>query len=484
MRAEEYAEYDALGLAELVRNHEVSPLELVECAIEAHSLVGDAVNAVVAMHPEAAMHPAETETEPGSDLTGPFAGVPYLVKDLFHGAAGLPCGNGSRLSPDWKVSRSSQIVDRAAMAGLRVVGRSTTSEFGVMGTTETLAEGITSSPWSASHMAGGSSGGAAAAVGAGIVPFALASDGGGSIRIPASACGVVGLKPSRARVPWGLRSKEPLLGWAVQFAVARTVRDTAALLDALSGPTPGDIEGMPRNDSSFLSALSSSPTTPLRIAWWTDPWSGHEPDPEVTTATLETVALLESLGHRMENATPRFDWDSYLTAMTDVWTCTTAQTIDGFARSLGRPVDSSTLEGATLQMVEHGREVTALQLLSAIDAEMVLTAVMNAFFAEYDVLLTPTLAAPPPRVGFYDPTAPTPPRETFATWSRWECFLPVFNTTGLPAISLPLHMSDAGLPLGMQFVAGIGREGTLLRLAGQLEAALPWRERRPTAFPR
>lgn len=476
MRAEEYAEFDALGLAELVRTREVTPGDLVESALEAQSLVGESVNAVVAMHPEADEH--------GHDLTGPLAGVPYLVKDLFHGAAGLPCGNGSRLAPDWKVSRPSQIVDRATRAGLRVIGRSTTSEFGVMGTTETLAEGITSSPWSASHMAGGSSGGAAAAVGAGIVPVALASDGGGSIRIPASACGVVGLKPSRGRVPWGLRSKEPLLGWAVQFAVSRTVRDTAALLDALSGPTPGDAEGMPVSASPFLSALESPPANPLRIAWWTEPWSGHEPDPEVTAATMATVTLLEALGHRMENATPRFDWDSYLTAMTDVWTSTTAQTVDGFARSLGRPVDTSTLEGATLQMVEHGREVTALQLLSAIDLEMMLTATVGAFFSEYDVLLTPTLAAVPPRVGFYDPLAPTPPRETFATWSRWECFLPVFNTTGMPALSLPLHMSADGLPLGMQFVAGIGREETLLRLAGQLEEALPWRECRPPAFPR
>ncbi len=475
MRAEEYAEHDALGLADLVRRGEVSPGELVECALAAHEQVDGVVNSVVAMHPDRARDDV--------DLTGPLAGVPYLVKDLFHGAVGLPCGNGSRLSADWRVARSSQIVERAAAAGMRVVGRSTTSEFGVMGTTETIAQGITSSPWSPQHMAGGSSGGAAASVGAGIVPVALASDGGGSIRIPASACGVVGLKPSRGRVPWGLRSKEPLLGWAVQFAVSRTVRDTAAMLDALGGPTPGDPEGMPRPATSFLASLDAPPPA-LRVAWWTDPWSGHAPDPDVTSATQRTAELLVDLGHRVEQASPRFDWDPYLTAMTDVWASTTAHTIDGFAAALDRPVSADTLEGATLQMVEHGRQVTAAQLLSAIDAEMILTSAMNAFFREYDVLLTPTLAAVPPRVGLYDPVAPTPPRETLATWSRWECFLPVFNTTGLPAISLPLHMSEGGLPLGMQFVAAIGREGTLLRLAGQLEEALPWRDRRPAAFPR
>lgn len=478
MLVEDYAACDALDLASRVHRGEATPQELASCAVSAHDQVNDRVNAVVAMHvPEESDGIARSTAH----ARAPLAGVPLLVKDLFHGRAGWDCGNGSRLSEGWVSPHEGEILRRCIAAGLVPVGRSTTSEFGVMGTTETLAQGVTASPWSTERMAGGSSGGAAAAVGAGIVPVALASDGGGSIRIPASACGVVGLKPSRGRVPWGLRAKEPLIGWAVQFAVSRTVRDTAALLDALSGPIPHDGEGLAQETTSFLADLDTPPA-PLRIAFWTDPWSGHDPDPAVTEATEATAAVLEDLGHRVERGSPAFSWDSYLTAMTDVWSCTTAHTIDGFAQMLGRPVDSSTVEGATLEMVEYGRAVSATRLLSAIDVEMGLTLTMNSFFAEHDVLLTPTLGAVPARVGTYDPVALTPPRETFATWSRWECFLPVFNTTGQPAISLPLQWTDEGLPIGMQFVAGHGRERTLLTLARALEQAIPWSGRRPPTY--
>jgi len=404
-----------------------------------------------------------------------------MVKDLFHGQAGLPCGNGSRLSDGWTVPQRTQIYARAVAAGMTSIGRTTTSEFGIMGTTETVAQGITRSPWSSNHMAGGSSGGAGAVVGAGVVPVALASDGGGSIRIPASASGVVGLKPSRGRVPWGLHLKEPLLGWAVQFAMTRSVRDAALLLDVLGGPTPGDHEGVPRPAVPFAQSAAAA-ITPLRIAWWSHPWSGHEPDPVVTEATAATAALLESLGHHVEVATPEFSWEAYLQAMTDVWASTNAHTIDGLASALGREVNADSVEGATLAMVEYGRRVSALQLLNAIDVETALTYLMTEFFSRYDVLLTPTLGALLPAVGHYDPLAPTDPRDTFAMWSRWESFLPVFNTTGQPAISLPLHQSPNGLPIGMQLVGGLGAEATLLALSAQLEQALPWAERRPPAY--
>jgi amidase len=472
MHLDEYAQYDATGLSELVRNGEVTPAELQQCALDGHDLVKDLTNAVVGLHPQ------ESAT---LRSTGPLAGVPMMVKDLFHGMAGLPCGNGSRLSEGWTVPQATQIYSRSTAAGMTSIGRTTTSEFGIMGTTETIVQGATRSPWSPQHMAGGSSGGAGAVVGSGVVPVALASDGGGSIRIPAAASGVVGLKPSRGRVPWGLHLKEPLLGWAVQFAMTRTVRDAALLLDVLGGPTPGDHEGVPRPAVPFAQAGSSA-ITPLRIAWWSHPWSGHEPDPVITEATAATAAVLESLGHHVEVATPEFSWDAYLQAMTDVWASTNAHTIDGLAAALGREVNADTVEGATLAMVEYGRQVSALQLLKAIDVETSLTYLMTEFFGRYDVLLTPTLGAQLPEVGHYDPVAFTDPRDTFATWSRWESFLPVFNTTGQPAISLPLHQSPEGLPIGMQLVGGLGQEAMLLALSAQLEQALPWAQRRPPAF--
>lgn len=472
MRLDEYARYDAIGLSQLVAAGEVTPAELQDLAIAAHEQVHPLINAVVDVHPR---DPADLPAQ------GPLAGVPTMVKDLFHGQAGLPCGNGSRMSAGWTVPHSTQIYARAAAAGLASIGRTTTSEFGILGTTETLAQGATRTPWSVDHMAGGSSGGAGAVVGAGVVPVALASDGGGSIRIPAAACGVVGLKPSRGRVPWGLHLKEPLLGWAVQFACTRTVRDAALLLDVLGGPTPGDHEGVARPGIPFADSLLP-PARPLRIAWWSHPWSGDAPDPEVTEATAATAALLEGLGHHVVADSPAFSWEAYLQAMTDVWASTNAHTIDGLAAAIGREVSEDTVERSTLAMVEYGRRVSALQLLNAIDVETGLTYLMTEFFSRYDVLLTPTLGALLPPIGHYDPEAWIEPREMFATWSRWESFLPVFNTTGQPAISLPLHQSSGGLPIGMQLVAGPGEEALLLSLSAQLEQALPWAGRRPPAY--
>ena len=472
MRVDEYVRHDAVGLSELVAQAEVTPADLQRCALEAIDAVQPQVNAVVATHP----HDEDALPE-----GGPLRGVPTLVKDLFHGQVGLPCGNGSRLQPDWTVPSRSLLFSRVEAAGLVSVGRSTTSEFGIMGTTETLACGATSSPVAPGRIAGGSSGGAAAAVGSGMVPVALASDGGGSIRIPAAACGTVGLKPSRGRVPWGLRQREPLLGWAVQFAVTRSVRDTALLLDLLSGPAPYDAEGLPRHPTPFADTATGG-AEPLRIAWTADPWSGHDADPVVAAATEATARQLEALGHEVEQATPTFDWDTYLQAMGDVWAATNAYSIDGFAKAIGAETSDQTLEGTTLAMVEHGRTITAGRLERAMDVEAALTVLMAGFFAEHDVLLTPTLGGLLPELGHYDQTAGKGLHDTFAEWSKWECFLPVFNTTGLPAISLPLHVSDDGLPIGMQLVSGFGREDVLLRLAADLEQALPWRDRVPPVW--
>jgi amidase len=472
----EYSSYDATGLADLVRRREVRVDELATCTIAAVEAVNETLNAVVEAF--ASRAEALAETPAGEVPGGPFGGVPTMLKDLFHGEAGSLCENGSRLSAGWIAQSDSEFTKRIRSSGLVNLGRTTTSEFGVMGTTETLAAGPTCTPWSADHMAGGSSGGAAAAVAAGIVPVGSASDGGGSIRIPAGACGVVGLKPSRGRVTWAPYAGEALAGWAVHFMVSRSVRDTAALLDCLSGPAPGDPFVIAPPSRPFSDEVGA-PVEQLRIGWCSAPWSGDEADPEVAGATAATAALLGNLGHVAEEARPALSWEPFLQAMTDVWAADLANTIDGFAAVLGREPNAETLEGTTLQALEYGRHVSGLDLFRAADRVNMAARVMGAYFGDHDVLLTPTLGRLPAKLGMYDPKARTELREVFATWAPWESFLPVFNATGLPAISLPLHQSAGGLPIGMQLVGPFGSEALLLRLAAQLEEALPWAGRRP-----
>ena len=473
MRLDEYASYDGLGLAALVRSGEVESSEIVSLALDAIAAVDPVLGAVVQSYPER-VEQAASRTVTG----GPFEGVPTILKDLFHGETGWECGNGSRLYPQWRIPGQDEFTARLHRGGLVPMARSTTSEFGLLGTTETLAAGRTCSPWDRSVMAGGSSGGAGAVVGAGIVPIAGASDGGGSIRIPASACGVVGLKPSRGRIPWGPDVGEVLLGWAVHFVTTRTVRDTAAALDLLAGPMPGDPFEIAPPSGSFLSEVGA-PVQRLRVAYWTQPWSGLPVDPEVAAATEKTAELLAELGHEVTQDSPAFDWPRFMQAMTDVWAVTNAHTIDGFASAFSRPLDDSTLEGPTLALIEHGRRISGNRLLECLDVVNTISRAMGRFFAAHDVLLTPTLAALPSPLGRYDPRAATPPWELFTGWSDLEAFLPVFNATGHPAISLPLHQSHGGLPIGMHMVGRFGSEALLLRLAASLEEALPWSGRIP-----
>ena len=474
MNLEEYSGYDATGLADLVRRKEVTAGELAACVMAGVEAVNGTLNAVV----EAFGSRAEALAAGGTGPLGPLGGVPTMLKDLFHGEAGTPCENGSRLSSGWAARSDSEFTVRLRASGLVNLGRTTTSEFGLMGTTETLVAGATCSPWSAGHMAGGSSGGAAAAVGAGIIPVGSASDGGGSIRIPASACGVVGLKPSRGRVTWAPQVAEALGGWAVHFMVSRTVRDTASLLDCLSGPAAGDPFVIEPPARPYFAEVGA-PVERLRIGWCTAPWSGDCGDAEVAAATEATAELLAGLGHEVSNDSPAFTWDPFLQTMTDVWAADLANTIDGFAPVLGREPNADTLEGSTLEALDYGRRVSGVHILHAGDRVNILSRLMGDYFASHDVLLTPTLGRLVAPLGMYDPTARIELRELFATWAPWESFLPVFNATGLPAISLPLHWSASGLPIGMQFVSSFGNESLLLRLASQLEEALPWAGRRP-----
>jgi len=470
MRLDEYAAHDALGLAYLVRNGDVTPAELSELAVAAIDQVDGELNAVAGTYPDAV-------ESAGDAASGPFHGVPTLLKDLFHGDRGRPTEAGSCMAAGWVARYQSEIVARLRGAGMVPVGRSTTSEFGIMGTTETIAEGPTCSPWSRDHMAGGSSGGAGGVVGAGIVPVATGSDGGGSIRIPASACGVVGLKPSRGRVSWA-PAGEPLLGWAVHFVLSRTVRDTAAFLDLLSPPAPGDPAVAPPPQRPFAHEVGADPGR-LRIGFAYEPWSGAQVVDEVRAACEETATVLAGLGHEVVPARPEFSWEQFLDAMTVIWSSTTAATIDGFAQASGREPGPETLELPTLSMLEFGRAVTSGQLLGAIEAAAFIGRQLGAFFADHDVLLTPTLGALPAPQGVYRADQPLEPKELFASWAHLESFLPVFNAGGQPAISLPLHMSDGGLPIGMQLGGPLGAEAVLLQVASQLEQALPWAGRVP-----
>ncbi len=477
MRLDEFASYDATGLAELVRAKAVDPSELARCVVEGVDRIDPTLGAVVEVFRDRVSQPLPMAY--GDPDSVPFAGVPTMLKDLFHGEIGVECGNGSRLGEGWVTRATSEFTTRLAETGLVNMGRTTTSEFGILGTTETLAAGRTCSPWSAAHMAGGSSGGAAAVVGAGIVPVAAASDGGGSIRIPASACGVVGLKPSRGRIPWGPHIAEALMGWAARFMVSRSVRDSAALLDALSHPAAGDPFVIATPDRPFADEVGA-PVEQLRIGVATRPWSGHEADPEVTAATRATAALLADLGHHVDETEDLLDWEPFLGAMTDLWAADAAHTVDDFALAVDRPVDATTVEGSTLAAVVHGRAVTALRLMDALGEANQAARRMGRYFTAHDVLLTPTLGRLPAPLGMYDPAEPMELRDVFSSWAPWESFLPVFNATGQPAISLPLHQSREGLPIGMQLVGAVGTESLLLRLAAQLEQALPWSDRIPT----
>lgn len=472
MELTEYASYDATGLAELVADKQVHPRDLAACAMAGVEKLNGTLGAVVEAFADRAA--ALDDSVPA----GPFGGVPTMVKDLYHGEAGVVCENGSRLAKGWVVPADSEFSMRIRRSGLINLGRTASSEFGIMGTTETLAAGRTCSPWSQNHMAGGSSGGAASVVGAGIVPVASASDGGGSIRIPASSCGVVGLKPSRGRVTWGPDIAEALLGWAVHFMVTRSVRDTALLLDALSDPGSGDPFVIQRPDRPFAEEVGA-PVSALRIAFCSTPWSGQGADAEIAHATEATARALADLGHHVEAAAPTFEWEPFLQATTDIWAADNAHTIDAFSAAVGREPNVDTLEGPTLAALNYGRTVTAAQLMNAFDQANVVARNMGWFFSQHDVLLTPTLGRLPAKLGVYDPTADVPLADIFNTWSPLESFLPAFNATGQPAISLPLHMSKDGLPIGMQLVGAFGAESLLLRLAAQLEQTMPWRGRVP-----
>jgi amidase len=469
---------DALGQAEVVRTGRASPLELVDAAIERIEKLDPAVNAVIHRRFERARDEARGELPDGS-----FRGVPILIKDL-DAVAGEPLHYGTRFLRDagYTAQHDAEFVRRLKRAGFVILGKTSTPEFALMITTEPLATGPTRNPWNLDRSTGGSSGGAAAAVAAGMVPVAHASDGGGSIRIPASECGLVGLKPTRARISMAPDGE----GWAgasTEGAVARTVRDSAAVLDVMSGGAPGDPYPAPPLPRPLSAEVGADPGM-LRIGVLAAPPFAEIPaDAEVSAAVRATADLLAGLGHSVE--------DSYPAAMYDpdfgphygtITSCSVTAEIARWGELLGAPVDESRLEGMTQLSLQHGRMrtgadyVIALQWMHGFSRRVAQWwAPVDGGGAGFDLLLCPVLNGPPPPIGWFSDMA--------TCYDRIGALLHYtaqFNITGQPGISLPLHTFADGMPLGVQLVAGYGREDVLVRVAAQLEQASPWADRRPS----
>jgi amidase len=473
-RFADYDRYDALGLAELIRLGHVSAAEVLEEAIARAEAVNERLNAVVIKDYEAARRRAG-EALPDS----PLAGVPFLIKDITY-QRGLPCTFGSRLFADNVPDHDAEIVARYRRAGLVLFGRTNTPEFGLNVTTEPALYGKCRNPWNLEHTTGGSSGGAGAAVGARVLPVAHATDGGGSIRIPAACCGLVGLKPTRARNPQGPDVGEGWSGMSTQHVVSRSVRDSAAFLDATQGPALGDPYCAPPVSGSYLDQHSQSPGR-LRIALDTAALTGMPTDPVCIAAVESAARLCESLGHIVEEASAEFDRQAFRVATAVAISASIANQIDARLAELGRALRDGDIEPNSRATVEYGRTQAAAQLAAAVQTIHRTGRRVAEFHQRYDVMLTPTLVSPPVPLGWLDTV--NLDRATFGErFARFWGFTNLQNATGQPAISLPLYWSDAGLPIGVQFVGRFGDDLLLLQLAAQLEQARPWADRRPVVI--
>jgi len=468
---------DATAQAELVRSGEVGPTELVDAALARIAAVNPALNAVI--HDRSAEARAEA-VAPLPD--GPFRGVPLLVKDLDGNVAGTPTHLGNRLLRNLghTVATDSHLIAALRRAGFVVVGKTNTPEFGLLPTTEPLAYGPTRNPWDTTRSPGGSSGGSAAAVASGMVPVAHAGDGGGSIRTPAGHCGLVGLKPARGRTSVGPERGEVWSGLVARHVLTRSVRDCAAILDAVCGPMPGDPYAAPPPTRPFASEVGADPGR-LRIGLRTEAPGGLAAvDPVCVAAAEDAARMLESLGHHVEPAGPAtLDEPGLLEAFTTILITGVVHDLDELAGIAGRPVTADDVEPLTWAQYEMGRAVTAGQYVAALDlAHRWSRGVVGWWQEGFDLLLTPTSAEPAPVLGdvFGPPEAPFRALERAVPFAA---FVAPFNVTGQPALSLPGFWTEAGLPVGMQLVADQYREDVLLRVAAQVEVARPWADRRP-----
>ena len=473
--AEAYDRHDALGLAQLVRRGEVTPTELLDEALRRVDERDGPINAVVG----SLEHRARAAIAAGLPA-GPFAGVPFLLKDLNTDVEGEVCTEGSRFFADRRAAVTSELVLRYDRAGLVTFGRTNSPERGLSPTTEPVLHGPTRNPWNHDHSAGGSSGGAGAAVAAGILPMAHATDGGGSIRIPASACGLFGLKPTRGRTPIGPPRGEGWNGMSIAHAVSWSVRDSAALLDATAGSSVGEPYSAPARRGSYLADVTTPPGR-LRIGLTTTARPGTPVHADCVAATERAAALCEQLGHDVVPVDLPIDWSLVAKVQGTIVGANVGAAIRARAAELGREPTDDDLEPMALSQYRRAAEATVMEYADAQQAMQVLGRTLGAFYETVDAVLAPGLVEPPPPIG----TLAGPP-DRIAEWGPrvggYTGILGLSNITGQPAASLPLHRTADGLPVGVQLIGRFGDEHTLFRLAGQLEVASPWWGHRPPSW--
>jgi amidase len=493
MRFSEYDQYDGLGLAELVRNKDIAAAELVEEAIARIEAVNPKLNAVICKLYDQARRQVAAMT--GEEI---FAGVPFLVKDLMADVAGVPTRKGCRFLRNYTPDHDNEIVARYRKAGVMIVGKTNAPEFGQIPVTEPELFGPTYNPWDTARTPGGSSGGSAAAVAAGIVPMAHGNDGGGSIRIPASCCGLFGLKPSRGRMPFGPDASDPWQGLASDHVITRSVRDSAAMLDATAGPDIGAPYLLPNPAMTFLEAAGTPPKK-LKIAFTAHSLLQTDVDPECIRGVTAAADLLRDLGHEVEEAAPEINGDAFMEDFITMVCGETAADIAEAEKITGRRAAWRDFEPGTWATCLMGRQFSAADFSAAVRRLKLTGRVVGRFFENYDIFMTPTLGKPPLHIGELQPVGIEGMAmkllgrlnagrimhlmrnidESAEKIFTFIPFTPVFNATGHPAMSLPLHWTGSGLPVGIQFVGRFADETTLFQLAGQLEKARPWFDKRP-----
>lgn len=506
MHFDDYVAHDGLGLAALVQRGELRATELLDLALQRLKAVNPQLNAVVRRRDDAARREAEAidAARAAGRLQGmPFAGVPFLVKDLLATLAGEPTGCGTARLQQLAMPADSTLVQRFRAAGLVIAGRSNTPELGLTPYTEPRVHGPARNPWRLTHMPGGSSGGSAAAVAAGIVPLASGGDGGGSIRIPASSCGLFGFKPSRGATPTGPSLGLLWSGLAIEHVLTRSVRDSAAALDATAAPEAGAPHAGPHwasgpPASTLLEAVARPPGR-LRIALCTQPLLGRNVQPACVAAAQDAAALLTALGHQVDEAVPPVDRAAVEQAFVTLIAAEAAADLQWIGQATGAPVRPAEVEPATAALALIGRSTPAAELAAAQRLLQGVARGLVGFFTQHDVLLTPTLGSPPQPIGAQQPSAAEQRllRAVTALGAGWLLRLPaaiqplldktfdtipftaLFNITGQPAMSVPLHWSADGLPVGVQLAGRFGEDALLFSLAGQLEQARPWFHRRP-----
>jgi amidase len=494
----EYDQFDGIGLAELIRTGKITRLEVCEEAIRRAENLNPGLNAIITKTYDLAR-----ETAVNLDSDAPFSGVPFLLKDAHHALRGVPMSCGSALLKNHVPQYDAEIVIRFKKAGVVILGKTNTPEFKLAYVTEPKAFGPTRNPWNPDHSCGGSSGGSAAAVAAGIVPMASATDEGGSIRVPASYCGLFGLKPSRGRNPVGPDFDEEWDGMSQSHVITRSVRDSAAMLDAVCGLEKGAPYGIPDRAKPFIEEVASAPGK-LRIAFCLRPAYGRSIHPECVTALERTCTLLGELGHEVVEAEPDFREEDAALCYSIIVIGNAAALVEKLAQTHGRVKVKRELELATCTMYSMGRSLKALDFVKAKRNWRQFGRSMDQMLSQYDLLLTPTLGEPPVPIGSQQPAAAdlasmriinsfvgrmmlASRKLTHAAMEKFVAtmmkgqmpFTFLANMTGQPAMSVPLHWSVDGLPCGVQFIGRYGDEATLLRLAGQLEKAQPWFDRRP-----